>query len=59
MRVDESWHSRVVTGGVLSFTLKIKTNKTPVKAFTPPAEKKMGTRWSFVKKSNTLNWSKL
>ena len=25
-------------------------NKTPAKAFTPPAEKKMGTRWSFVKK---------
>ena len=29
-----------------------KWNKTPAKAFTPPAEKKMGTRWSFVKKVN-------
>ena len=27
-------------------------NKTPVKAFTPSAERKMGTRWSFVKKVN-------
>ena len=24
-------------------------NKTPAKAYTSPAEKKMGTRWSFVK----------
>ena len=29
-------------------------NKTPAKAFTPPAEKKMGTRWSFVKKSKRV-----
>ena len=27
-------------------------NKTPAKAFTPPAEKKIGTRWSFVEKVN-------
>ena len=27
-------------------------NKTPAKAFTPPAEKKIGTRWSSVEKVN-------
>ena len=30
--------------------LQRKLNKTPAKAFTPPAEKKIGTRWSFVEK---------
>ena len=30
----------------------INVNKTPAKAFTPPAEKKIGTRWSFVEKVN-------
>ena len=29
-----------------------KRNKTPAKVFTPPAEKKIGTRWSFVEKIN-------
>ena len=27
-------------------------NKTPAKAFTPPAEKKIGPRWSFVEEVN-------
>ena len=30
--------------------MSFATNKTPAEAFTPPGEKKMGTRWSFVKK---------
>ena len=30
----------------------IKLNKTPAKAFTPPAEKKISTRWSLVEEVN-------
>ena len=32
--------------------LIISMNKTPAKASTPSAEKKIGTRWSFVEKVN-------
>ena len=32
--------------------ISYSSNKTPAKAFTPPAEKKIGTRWSFVEKVN-------
>ena len=28
------------------------TNKMPAKTFTPPAQKKIGTRWPFVEKVN-------
>ena len=28
--------------------------KTPARAFTPPAEKKIATRWSFVKNSKQV-----
>ena len=35
-----------------SDAVQLYNNKTPAKAFTPPAEKKIGTRWSFVKKVN-------
>ena len=34
------------------FQLTLNRNKTPANAFTPAAEKKIGTRWSFVKKVN-------
>ena len=32
--------------------ISLSPNKTPAKAFTPPAEKNIGTRWSFVEKVN-------
>ena len=35
-----------------SFDIISFANKTPAKAFTPPAEKKIGTKWSFVEEVN-------
>ena len=45
------WSPRVLKR-YFSYITVPNCNKTPAKAFTPPAEKKIGTRCSFVKKVN-------